>query len=106
MGIGKFSHYSTVQYSIVEYSTVQYCTILYCTVLYCTLLYCTVLYCNEKICQYIGIHSGNDYFGFITANILEINNRGDRGDSTVLYYTVLSPLSPLLLISKIFAVMN
>ena len=46
-------------------------------VMYCTVLYCTVLYCNEKICQYIGNHSGNDYFGFITGNILEINNRGD-----------------------------
>merc|ERR1711867_336054 len=30
-------------------------------------------------CQYIGIHSGNVYFLFITENILEINNRGDRG---------------------------
>ena len=30
-------------------------------------------------CQYIGIHSDNVYFLFITENILEINNRGDRG---------------------------
>ena len=26
---------------------------------------------------YIGNHSGNDYFGLITANFLEINKRGD-----------------------------
>merc|ERR1712175_29227 len=36
------------------------------SVLYSTILYCTVLY--------IGNHSRNDYFGFIIANFLEINN--------------------------------
>ena len=58
-----------VPYCTVLYRTVLYYTVLYCTVLYSTILYCTVLY--------IGNHSGNDYFGFITANFLEINNRGD-----------------------------
>ena len=41
-------------------------------------IYCTVLYCNVR-CKYIGNHSRNDYFGFITANFLEFNTRGDRG---------------------------
>merc|ERR1712208_129841 len=36
-------------------------------------------------CQYIGIHSGNVYFLFITANILETN----LGHETVLYCNVL-----------------
>merc|ERR1712041_22843 len=90
---------STVQYSIVQYSTIQYSTVIYCTVLYCnvlystvlyctvlyrtvlyyTVLYCTILYSTILYCTvlYIGNHSGNDYFGFITANFLEINKRGD-----------------------------
>merc|ERR1711873_135772 len=55
-------------------SYVMYCTVLYCTVLYCTVLYSTILYCTVL---YIGNHSGNDYFGFITANFFEIHNRGD-----------------------------
>ena len=63
---------------LCHYCTVLYCTLLYCTVLYCTVIYCTVLYCNVR-CKYIGNHSRNDYFGFITVNFLEINNRGDRG---------------------------
>ena len=58
-----------VPYCTVLYRTVLYYTVLYCTVLYSTILYSTVLY--------IGIHSGNDYFGFITANCLEFHNRGD-----------------------------
>ena len=70
--------YCTVLYCTVLYCTVPYCTLLYCTVLYCTVIYCTVLYCNVR-CKYIGNHSRNDYFGLITANFLEIINRGDRG---------------------------
>ena len=80
--------------SYVMYCTVLYCTVLYCTVPYCTLLYCTVLYRTvlyythccivvRRNCfwagQYIGNHSRNDYFGFITANFLEFHSRGDRG---------------------------
>ena len=34
-------------------------------------------------CQYIGIHSRNVSFLIITEKILEINNRGDRGDSRI-----------------------
>ena len=68
--------YCTVLYCTVLYCTVPYCTVLYCTVLYRTVIYCTVLYCNVR-CKYIGNHSRNDYFGFITANFLEIIKRGD-----------------------------
>ena len=32
---------------------------------------------------YIGIHSHDVSFLIITEKILEINNRGDRGDSTI-----------------------
>ena len=60
--------------SYVLYCTVLYRTILYYTVLYCTVLYSTILYSTVL---YIGIHSGNDYLGFITANFFEIINRGD-----------------------------
>merc|ERR1711895_164795 len=77
-GFNSYVMYCTVLYSTVLYCTVPYCTLLYCTVLYRTVIYCTVLYCNVR-CKYIGIHSRNDYFGFITANFLEFNTRGDRG---------------------------
>ena len=70
--------YHIVQYNTLHSSSNSYCTLLYYTVLYCTVIYCTVLYCNVR-CKYIGNHSRNDYFGFITANFLEFNTRGDRG---------------------------
>ena len=77
-GFKSYVMYCTVLYCTVLYCTVPYCTLLYCTVLYRTVIYCTVLYCNVR-CKYIGNHSRNDYFAFITANFLEINKRGDRG---------------------------
>merc|ERR1711867_127183 len=77
-GFKRYVMYCTVLYCTVLYCTVPYCTLLYYTVLYRTVIYCTVLYCNVR-CKYIGNHSRNDYFGFITANFFEINSRGDRG---------------------------
>ena len=71
--------YTNEVITITRYYTVLYCTVLYRTVLYYTVLYCTVLYSTilYSTVLYIGIHSGNDYFGFITANCLEFHNRGD-----------------------------
>ena len=77
-GFKSYVMYCTVLYCTVLYCTVPYCTVLYCTVLYRTVIYCTVLYCNV-LCKYSGIHSRNDYSGFITAIFLEFNTTGDRG---------------------------